>query len=55
VARFVEHLPDTMIVANFGFISDEALLRLAPLLEDPARITHVVSLLPQDRPGDLAG
>jgi hypothetical protein len=57
VARFVEHLPDTVIVASFGFISDDALRRIAPLLDDPARITHVVSLLPENRldtiPGDL--
>lgn len=59
VARFVDHLPGSTIVASLEFIPDAALSHIAALLDDPARIAYLVSLLPDDHlgaiPGDLAG
>jgi hypothetical protein len=49
MGRFVGHLPDAAVRAAFGELDDEALLRVAFVLESKETLDHLVSLLPQSR------
>jgi hypothetical protein len=59
IARFVDHLPDSVIGSSLEFVPDDALVQIAALLDEPARMASVLTLLPADRldtiPDDLAG
>lgn len=59
IARFVDTLPERTIMASLEVIPDEALPRVAEMLDDPARVHYVLDLLPEDRldaiSDDLAG
>lgn len=49
VARFVDHLPDSLIVTSLEFIPDAALPEVAALLDEPAKLAKVRELLPAER------
>ncbi|MFJ8913955.1 hypothetical protein [Amycolatopsis sp. NPDC102389] len=49
VGRFVGHLPDPTVRRALAVISDEALIRIAFVLDDKSRIDHVLGLLPEAR------
>jgi hypothetical protein len=59
IARFVDTLPESTIVSSLEVIPDKALPQVAELLDDPARVRHVLGLLPEHRldaiSDDLAG
>ncbi|WP_435158547.1 hypothetical protein [Amycolatopsis sacchari] len=44
IARFVDTLPETAIVASLGAIPEHALPRVAELLDDPARVHYLTDL-----------
>lgn len=54
IGRFVGHLPDATVSATLDAVHDEALLRVAFVLDDKDRIDHVVGLLPAHRFAGLA-
>jgi hypothetical protein len=54
IGRFVGHLPDEAVSATLDAVHDEALLRVAFVLDDKDRIDHVVGLLPANRFAGLA-
>ncbi|MEU3765207.1 hypothetical protein AB0E55_09115 [Amycolatopsis keratiniphila] len=49
VGRFVGHLPDPTVRRALAVIGDEALIRIAFVLDDKSRIDHVLGLLPEAR------
>jgi hypothetical protein len=49
MGRFVGHLPDAAVRAAFGELDDQALLRVAFVLESKESLDHLVSLLPESR------
>ncbi|WP_181775063.1 hypothetical protein [Amycolatopsis pittospori] len=49
VGRFVGHLPDPTVRRALGVIGDEALIRIAFVLDDKSRIDHVLGLLSETR------
>lgn len=54
MGRFLAFLPDELIAAAMGALSDEAMLRTAFVLEHKEALDHAVGLLPTDRlPGVL--
>lgn len=53
VGRFVGHLPDPTVRKALDVIGDEALIRVAFVLDDKSRIDHVIGLLPEARFRDL--
>lgn len=53
MGRFVGHLTDQAIVAAFGVVDDEALLRVAFVLEAKERLDHLLGLLPAARRGGV--
>jgi len=59
IARFVDTLPESAIVASLDVIPDHGLPQVAEMLDDPARVAYIVDLLPGHRadtlPDDLAG
>lgn len=59
IARFVDHLPESTIVASLEVIPDHGLPHVAAMVDDPARVAYVADLLPAHRqdaiPDDLAG
>lgn len=54
IGRFVGHLPDGTVSATLDAVHDEALLRVAFVLDEKERIDHVVDLLPGTRFPGLA-
>ena len=46
---FVHCLDDEALTAVLDVLSDDSLVRVAFLLDDPSRIEHVLSMLPPDR------
>ncbi|HVW43727.1 MAG TPA: hypothetical protein VHC18_20500 [Amycolatopsis sp.] len=42
IARFVDHLPESAILASREVIPDDALPEVAAMLDDPARVTYLV-------------
>ncbi|SFB61619.1 hypothetical protein SAMN05216266_12852 [Amycolatopsis marina] len=54
IGRFVGHLPDRTVSATLDAVHDEALLRVAFVLDEKERIDHVVDLLPSTRFPGLA-
>ncbi|NKQ57646.1 hypothetical protein HFP15_32770 [Amycolatopsis sp. K13G38] len=59
IARFVDTLPETTIVASLDVIPDHGLPLVAEMLDEVARVAYIVDLLPDHRagtlPDDLAG
>ncbi|GAA1985605.1 hypothetical protein [Amycolatopsis minnesotensis] len=55
IGRFVGHLRDSAISACLEVLGDAALLEVAFVLDDKARIDHVVRLLPSSRFGGVVG
>lgn len=52
IARFADHMPDSVILVGLKFVPEDSLAKIVALLDDPERVAHLHDLLSRD---DLAG
>lgn len=52
IARFADHLPDSVIVDSLKFVPDDALRTISALLEDPERVFRLRALPRGERSAD---